>query len=414
MKVWQKKNQEQIKQHIFEALRSNINFESQNILGIPASYLDEDVFSQDETFLKEAPFMTAMVKNPNHIGCHTLGESEKYFSGTHAIERELIELCAVDILKGQPLAYDGYIASGGTEANIQAMWIYRNYFVKEFNANPDEICILCTEDSHYSFDKASNLLCLDIIKVRVDDATRILLEKDLCNKIQTAKTNGKSYFIVVCNLMTTMFGSVDDIELYVKCLKKYNIQFKIHVDGAFGGFYYPILNENHAMDFQNEYISSYTMDAHKMAQAPYGTGIFIVKKGLMGYVHTQEASYVSGQDYTLIGSRSGANAVAVWMILMKHGPHGWFEKMYILQKRALWLCQQLDNLDISYYCSPGSNIITIRAEHLNSLTVNNFGLVPDNHVKANWYKLVVMPHVRMEHLQSLVNDLKEGHRTTMA
>ena len=79
MKIWKKKTQEEIKKYVFDALDKNLNYNSQNILGIPASYLDEDVFSQDEAFLKEAPFMTSMVKNPNHIGCHTLGSSSYNF-----------------------------------------------------------------------------------------------------------------------------------------------------------------------------------------------------------------------------------------------------------------------------------------------------------------------------------------------
>ena len=157
MKIWKKTSQEDIKSFVFNALKHNINYTNQNILGIPASNLDEDVFSKDETFLKEAPFMTALVNNPNHIGCHTLNNSEGYFKGSQAIEKELIELCAVDILKAIPNTTDGYVTSGGTEANIQAIWIYRNYYIEEFNAKLDDICILCSEDSHYSADKASNL-----------------------------------------------------------------------------------------------------------------------------------------------------------------------------------------------------------------------------------------------------------------
>ena len=129
MKTWNKKSQEEIKEYVFNALNKNVNYNTQNVLGIPASYLNDEVFSQDETFLKEAPFMSSLVKNPNHIGCHTLGNSEGYFSGTQKIEQELIELSAVDILKGKPQEQDGYVASGGTEANIQAIWIYRNYFL---------------------------------------------------------------------------------------------------------------------------------------------------------------------------------------------------------------------------------------------------------------------------------------------
>ena len=37
----------------------------------------------------------------------------------------------------------------------------------------------------------------------------------------------------------------------------------------------------------------------------------------MDYALTEEASYVQGKDYTICGSRSGASAVALWMIL-KH------------------------------------------------------------------------------------------------
>ena len=197
MKIWKKKTQEEIKSQVFAALKKNLNYDTQNILGIPASFLDEDVFSQDESFLKDAPFMTSMVKNPNHIGCHTMGISEGFFHGTHDIEKELIELCAVDILKGKPHTYDGYVASGGTEANIQAIWIYRNYFKQEFKAKLDEICILCSEDSHYSMDKSSNLLSIALYKIPVNEEHRGLSKRDIKSQINLAKANGKKYFIVI-------------------------------------------------------------------------------------------------------------------------------------------------------------------------------------------------------------------------
>ncbi|HEX9827006.1 MAG TPA: pyridoxal-dependent decarboxylase [Flavobacteriaceae bacterium] len=410
MKIWKKKSQEEIKTYVFTALDNNLNYNTQNILGIPATYLDEDVFSQDETFLKEAPFMTSMVKNPNHIGCHTLGVSEGFFSGTQKIEKELIELCAVDILKGQPNNHDGYVASGGTEANIQAVWIYRNYFINEFNAKLDEIAILCSEDSHYSFDKASNLLSVSIHKVSVDDEERFLSKERITSQINKAKAQGKRYFIVVANMMTTMFGSVDDIDLYVECLKASSIKFKVHVDGAFGGFYYPFANEDCILNFQNEHVTSITLDAHKMAQAPYGTGIFIIKKGFMKYVSTKEASYIKGQDSTLIGSRSGANAIAVWMILMKHGPFGWFEKIYILQKRATWFCEHLSDLNLDFFRFPSTNIIAIKSNSISKKTAAKFGLVPDNHHAPNWYKIVVMSHVTIEKLSLLLECLKAENK----
>lgn len=406
MKIWNKKSQEEIKKHVFKALNENVNYNTQNVLGIPSSYLDDEIFSQDESFLKEAPYMSSLVKNPNHIGCHTLGNSEGYFNGTQKIEKELIELCAVDILKGKPLEQDGYVASGGTEANIQAIWIYRNYFMHEFNAKLDEICIICSEDSHYSMDKSSNLLSISIYKISVDKENRSISKESIITQIKNAQAIGKKYFIVVVNMMTTMFGSVDDIRLYVEALNEVSVIFKIHIDGAFGGFYYPFSNENNELNFLNEYVSSITLDAHKMAQAPYGTGIFLVRKGFMKYVNTEQASYIEGQDATLIGSRSGANAISVWMILMKNGPFGWFEKIYILQKRTRWLCKKLEDLSIGFYRFPASNIVTIKSKFVSNELAKKFGLVPDNHLNPKWYKIVVMNHVSMEKLTLLINNIK--------
>ena len=76
---WKKKSQAEIKSIIFKALENNVNYNTQNVLGIPASYLDEKVFNQDASFLGDAPFISSLIQNPNHIGCHTLGKSESYF-----------------------------------------------------------------------------------------------------------------------------------------------------------------------------------------------------------------------------------------------------------------------------------------------------------------------------------------------
>src|SRR5690554_8191634 len=89
-------------------------------------------------------------------------------------------------------------------------------------------------------------------------------------------------------MMTTMFGSVDEPEYYSTVLEREELDYFIHVDGAYGGFYFPFSQKEHHLDFRNPKISSVTLDAHKMAQAPYGTGIFVVRKNLMHYTNTKE------------------------------------------------------------------------------------------------------------------------------
>ena len=403
---WEKKSEEAIKNVVFEAIKKNVNYDEMNVLGLPASFLDEKVFSQDANFLKDAPFLSTLIKNPNHIGCHTLGSSESFFAGTQAIEKELISICANGILNGEG-DFDGYVASGGTEANMQAIWIYRNYFKQEKGLNYDEISILCSEDNHYSMDKAANVFGVKVQKIKVTEDTREITRETIREAIKFQKNTGTKAFIVVVNMMTTMFGSIDNPDLYTDELDKQNIPYFLHVDGAYGGFYFPFAQKEHNLDFRNPKISSVTLDAHKMAQAPYGTGLFVIRKNLIHYANTKEASYVEGEDYTLIGSRSGANAIAVWMILSKYGPFGWTEKIFVLQKRTTWMCEQLDSLNIDYYRHPSSNIITIRAKFITAEIAKKFGLVPDNHKQPNWYKIVVMEHVTIEKLTPLVEAIKQ-------
>ncbi|MCG8327873.1 MAG: pyridoxal-dependent decarboxylase [Chitinophagales bacterium] len=404
MRYWKKLSDEQINQRIFSALEENVDYRERVPLGVPASHLDEKVFYSNAPILKDAPFLSTLLKNPNHIGCHTLGESESFFQGTQAIEKELIALCAEDILNGEAGAFDGYVAAGGTEANTQAIWIYRNYFQRDHGAKPAEIAIICSEDAHYSMPKAANLLGIKLLSVPVDSETRAVKREAV--EAVLDKAEGVRYFIVVCNMMTTMYGSVDDANLYADILESRQLNYKIHVDGAYGGFFFPFAEVPHTLDFSNTRISSFTLDAHKMVQAPYGTGIFLARKGWMHYAYTEEAQYVMGLDATLSGSRSGANAVSIWMILMTYGPHGWFEKIHILNYRTNWFCKALRSLDIPHFRHAGSNIVTIKAEAASLELARQFGLVPDDHETPQWFKVVIMDHVRIDHLSELVEALK--------
>ena len=408
MLYWKKLSQEERKERIQKALEENVNFSRDASLGYPASKLDGKVFYDDAPFLKDAPTLQTYVANPNHIGCHTLGTSEKAFKGTQAIEREVLDVLAVDVFKAEPHLFDGYISPGGTEANIQAIWMYRNFFMHQKNAKLDEIAILASEDTHYSIPKAANVLMLDWLKISVSFEKREIDIIALENVIIKAKQNGKKYFIAISNMGTTMFGSVDNPNDYTSILEKQEVEYKLHIDGAYGGFVYPFSNQESTINFSNPRISSITIDAHKMLQSPYGTGIFICRKGLIENVLTKEAQYVEGMDLTICGSRSGANAVAVWMILFTYGPFGWFEKVSVLQMRTAFLCAELDTLNIKYFREPFMNIVTIHSEFIPEEIAEKFDLVPESHDKNNkWYKVVLMDHVEVQHLKAFINELKK-------
>ncbi len=409
MLYWKKYSSKVLAEKIDKALQDNVDFSNDISLGYPASKLDGKVFYDDAPFLKDAPLLKTHVANPNHIGCHTVGESEHAFQGTHELEKEALDVIAVDIFNSKPNEYDGYIATGGTEANIQALWVYRNFYINNFDAAFEEIAIISSEDTHYSIPKASNLLGLKNIIIPVDFETRTINKGVLKQHIKIAQNNGKKYFIIISNMATTMFGSVDDPNLFIEVFTELNVEFKLHIDGAFGGFIYPFNKEKLAIDFTNPHIDSITIDAHKMLQAPYGTGVFICRKGLIQNVLTKEAQYVNGMDLTLCGSRSGSNALAVWMILFSYGYHQWYEKISILLMRTDWFCEQLDAVGIDYYRHPNMNIVTMKSDGISTEIEDEFCLVPETHDGNNkWYKVIIMEHVEIDHLQTLLDTIKQS------
>lgn len=405
---WEKIAQVEVNERIKAAINHNINYREKVLLGLPGTFLDEEQF-YPAPFLEDSPFLATMINNPNHIGCHTFsnGKSEPFFAGTQELEVEMIKLCAEEILGGETDNQDGYVAPGGTEANIQAIWIYRNYYQKEFNAKAEEIAIVYSQDSHYSMPKASNILGLKQYIVTVDNDTRLIDIENFDFQIKKAKEDGVKYFIIIQNMATTMFGSVDDIDKTTTYLTQNNIEFKLHVDAAFGGFIYPFVAKENAYTFKNKHITSFTLDGHKMLQTPYGTGIFIVRKDFMKYGLTDEAKYVSGKDYTISGSRSGANAVSLWMILKSYGSVGWTVKMQKLLDKTTSLCHHLDKMGVKYYRNKNINIVTIKAEYISSELAKKYYLISDSsEEKAKWWKIVVMQHVQQGMLDQFIAEFK--------
>lgn len=404
---WPKLNNHKIKQTVFDALSRNVNYRGENVLGVPGTYLDTEIFYDNAPFLKDSPFLSTLIANPNHIGCHTIeGDHESLFSGTQELERKLIQVCAEEIFKAAPGEYDGYVASGGTEANIEAIWIYRNYFIEKEVAALNEISILSSEDTHYSVYKASNLLNLENIVFPVNKDTRQIEMHTMEVMLHDAIKKGKKYFILILNMSTTMFGSVDDVKGITNYFNLLKLNYKLHVDAAYGGFIYPFTNNQSIFNFRNTNISSFSIDGHKMLQAPYGTGILLIRKNFMPYVCNDNATYVKGKDYTLVGSRSGANAICLWMILHAHGSEGWTLKMYDLVSKTSDFCAALSELEVEYYRNPYLNIVAIKSKYISDELANKFVLVPDTHEGGpEWYKIVVMPHVSHDVLSEFLRDL---------
>jgi hypothetical protein len=82
--------------------------------------------------------------------------------------------------------------------------------------------------------------------------------------------------------------------------------------------------------------------------------------------------------------------------------------------RTEWLCQQLNQLEVSYFREPYMNIVTIHSKYISQSLVDKYDLVPQKHGKENhWYKIVVMDHVEVDHFSSFITDLEASLKLTL-
>lgn len=405
-RMWQRMSAEDIRKKIDTALRENRNYDSRIIMGAPVSQVSKVLTEQLDlnNFI-----LRAWQENSNHIGCHTFGDSIPFFAGTQKLEKEVIDICAKDIFKGKE-DFDGYITSGGTESVITAIWAYRNLFIKQYNAKLEQISIICSSDTHYAVYKASNLLSIDVHTVAVNEETRVMDVAVFESSINDLQESGKHYFIVICNMMTTFFGTTDEVDSYAKVLKEKCLEYKIHIDAAFGGFFYPFSNPDSDINFLNPNISSITLDPHKFLQAPLGSGILIARKNIIQQLTSSKSTYIKGLDSTFSGSRSGFQALMIWIILMAYGRAGW--EAYVAQQMSLanWFEQQLQKGKHPYFRDPFSNIFAIAADCISLNDAFHLGLVPDNHQQPKWYKVILMPHVNKEALLDLIASMSLSNK----
>ncbi|HAH36170.1 MAG TPA: hypothetical protein DCL81_06480, partial [Algoriphagus sp.] len=60
---------------------------------------------------------------------------------------------------------------------------------------------------------------------------------------------------------------------------------------------------------------------------------------------------------------------------------------------------------------PEMNIVTLRAEAVPDSIAHKYNLVPQSHSEDNeWYKIVLMDHVEIEHLKDFIQDMKSSQK----
>jgi len=213
---------------------------------------------------------------------------------------------------------------------------------------------------------------------------------------------------------TTALGVVDPIEEISEIAEENHIP--LHVDAAFGGFVLPFLSElGYKMppfDFKVKGVTSMTADPHKMGFCPIPSGgILFRKQNYMKY-NSVKVPYLAGgiaTQGTIVGTRSGASACAIWALMKHLGRKGFREIVKNCMNLTDYLVKGIGRLDgVELTIPPTLNIIGIKSKKYTIRSIWTklrerkwaLGGLKDS------LRIVVLPHIQREHVDAFLRDLE--------
>ena len=372
-------SEEELFTELEKRLKIDLTFDSGKILGSMCTY---------PHLLAQKIIRKYIDRNLGDPGLH---------KGSKEIEEEAVQMLGE--LLHLRRAY-GNIVSGGTEANILAVRAFRNV------SNVEKPELILPESAHFSFLKASDLLKVKLVWAGLNRDYSVNV-KDVETKI-TDNTIG-----IVGIAGTTGLGVVDDIPALSDIAVDYGIP--LHIDAAFGGFVIPFAKalgyELPDFDFRLKGVQSITIDPHKMGMAPIPAGGIVFRKKKYMDVINVLAPYLAGGKIfqaTITGTRPGANAIAVWALLKHLGFEGYKNVVKEAMENALWFADQIRRLDGVYLIrEPMLNIVSFGSKRLKKIEAELKAREWGISAHRGYIRIVMMPHVKREHLNNFLKDLGE-------
>jgi len=275
----------------------------------------------------------------------------------------------------------GAMCSGGTIANVTALWVARNLLLKadgEFAGIGAEglaaglahygykrLTIMVSERGHYSLGKAADVLGIgrrNLVAVPTDADNRIRVDKLRSACAQVAADGGKVLAIIGV-AGTTETGHIDPLNELADLAAEISAHF--HVDAAWGGATLMSNNYRHLLA-GIERADSVTIDAHKQMYVPMGAGMVLFRDPSMVRAIEHHAEYVirhGSKDlgaHTMEGSRSGM-AMMVYSALQVMGRQG-FELLIdqSIEKAKLFAALIAEQDDFEVISEPQLCLLTYR------------------------------------------------------
>ncbi|MEG0010046.1 MAG: aminotransferase class V-fold PLP-dependent enzyme [Aeromonas sp.] len=245
----------------------------------------------------------------------------------------------------------GVMTSGGTIANVTALWLARNRACGDnlfalYEQGYRGAVILGSRLMHYSFDKGMDLLGLGAANVwRLDtDAENRLSIPALEAALTRCKEQKLKVLALVGVAGSTDFGSIDPLPELASIAAREQIHF--HVDAAWGG---PTL---YSLRYQGllagiAQADTVTLDGHKQLLVPLGTGMLLCRQPDLMMTVKREAPYAIRATsfdqgrFTLEGTRP-ANALYLDAAFQLLGQQGYAELIEANYDRARLMAELIE------------------------------------------------------------------------
>ncbi len=314
------------------------------------------------------------------------------FRGSAELEKVVVRM--IGELLHNPNA-KGYVTSGGTEANIQAIRAFRN--LKKIK-RPN---IVVPESAHFSFDKAGDVLGVEVRKAKLDEEFRV----DVGNVEMLIDENTVG---IVGIAGTTALGQIDPIEDLSKLASEKDIF--LHVDSAFGGFVIPFLDVNIKFDFELKGVSSMTVDPHKMGMATVPAGCILFRdERFLKTLAVKTPYLITEEQFTLTGTRPATGVASTYAVLKYLG----FKGLKEIVKRCIdvtwYMVDRMNEIGFEPVIEPIMNIVCFRCE--------NAFKIRDELYRRGWVvsaidnpmalRFVIMPHVDFRMVDEFTGELKK-------
>lgn len=320
------------------------------------------------------------------------------FPGTRDIEQEVVSI--LGSLLGSDSA-SGSLLTGGTEANLVALWAAK----RRDGGNRREVVL--PESAHFSFDKAADLMGLTLRRIPLDDRYRM-------DARRAAAALSPSTLAIVAVAGSTALGAVDPIEELADLAVRNDLY--LHVDAAFGGFVLPFLRAagypSPPFDFSLRGVSSITIDPHKMGRAPIPAGGLLFRDKHLAQYITTRVHYLTGgaaDQRSLVGTRSGGAAAAVWASLHHLGRMGFVGIVRRAMELTSWLAAEIRHIPgYSIVTEPVLNILGLRSNRLSARELADALRARHFHVAVfeDFIRIVLMPHLSTTRLIPFLDALR--------